>query len=210
MEDIVEFLRELANQDANYIPVEESINTLAADEITRLRQQVATLTEQRDAAMEALRKMNRAYVSLMENGRNRIVMLGGECDPVDVMERADPALIEAKKTLAAIQSGEQQRSQAAQDVLAERRRQVEVEGWTPEHDDQHADGQMALAAACYAFAAVVPDPEGGGRPPFGWPWDSLWWKTTTPRRDLVKAGALILAEIERLDRAAIQSDEVTK
>lgn len=76
------------------------------NEITRLRQQVATLTEQRDMAVEALRKMNRAYVSLMENGRDRIVMLGGECDPVDVMERADPALIEAKKALAAIQSAE--------------------------------------------------------------------------------------------------------
>jgi hypothetical protein len=29
-----------------------------------------------------------------------------------------------------------------------------------------------------------------------------WWKPTNRRRDLVKAGALILAEIERLDRAA--------
>ncbi|MEB3421767.1 hypothetical protein VK682_24660 [Salipiger manganoxidans] len=38
-----------------------------------------------------------------------------------------------------------------------------------------------------------------------WPWDRKWWKPTTPRRDLVKAGALIVAEIERLDRAALRA-----
>ncbi|MCT7342167.1 hypothetical protein N5K55_20610 [Pseudomonas aeruginosa] len=33
--------------------------------------------------------------------------------------------------------------QAWLDVQAERRRQVEAEGWTPEHDDKHSHGQMA-------------------------------------------------------------------
>ncbi|HHG5409119.1 TPA: hypothetical protein ACPWMT_005896, partial [Pseudomonas aeruginosa] len=42
--------------------------------------------------------------------------------------------------------------QAWLDVQAERRRQVEAEGWTPEHDDGHSHGQMARAAACYALA----------------------------------------------------------
>ena len=37
-------------------------------------------------------------------------------------------------------------------------------------------------------------------PPPSWPWVRRWWKPTDRRRDLVKAGALILAEIERLDR----------
>ena len=38
--------------------------------------------------------------------------------------------------------------------------------------------------------------------PFGWPhtWDASWWKPKDRRRDLVRAGALIIAEIERLDR----------
>ncbi|HHG5326055.1 TPA: hypothetical protein ACPWPG_001447 [Pseudomonas aeruginosa] len=35
-----------------------------------------------------------------------------------------------------------------------------------------------------------------------WPWDEQWWKPSTARRDMVKACALALAEIERLDRAA--------
>ena len=90
--------------------------------------------------------------------------------------------------------------QAAQDVLAERRRQVEAEGWTPEHDDEHDDGELAAAGATYALSAANCIVE----QPFHrtWPWQNTWWKPTVPRRDLVKAGALILAEIERLDRAA--------
>ena len=94
---------------------------------------------------------------------------------------------------------------AARDVLAERQRQINVEGWTPEDDDRYENGDLASAAACYIINVCEGgDPEGEGRPPFGWPWDAKWWKPTAPRRDLVKAGALILAEIERLDRAAIR------
>ncbi len=94
-------------------------------------------------------------------------------------------------------------AQAFYDLLAERLRQVDDEGWSPEHDDQHAVGELAAAAACYITNVCEGgDPEGEGRPPFGWPWSHDWWKPTNPRRDLVKAGALILAEIERLDRMA--------
>ncbi|WP_271999548.1 hypothetical protein [Pseudomonas aeruginosa] len=96
--------------------------------------------------------------------------------------------------------------QAWLDVQAERRRQITAEGWTPEHDDEHADGQMAQAAGCYALHAGGigtdwPDGRQNGAALF-WPWDRDSWKPTTPRRDLVKACALGLAEIERLDRVA--------
>ncbi|EPJ5167698.1 hypothetical protein [Pseudomonas aeruginosa] len=94
--------------------------------------------------------------------------------------------------------------QAWLDVQAERKRQVEVEGWTPEHDDAHSHGQMARAAACYALAGSSAPNDGTAAllVSLAWPWDEQWWKSTTPRRDLVKACALALAEIERLDRAA--------
>lgn len=97
--------------------------------------------------------------------------------------------------------GDETMTSAARDVLAERQRQINVEGWTPEDDDRYENGDLASAAACYIINVCEGgDPEGEGRPPFGWPWDAKWWKPTAPRRDLVKAGALILAEIERLDR----------
>ncbi len=88
------------------------------------------------------------------------------------------------------------RSQAAIDVLDERARQISVEGWTPNHDDNFINRELPRAAACYTQFAH------NEKPPAWWPWDLSWWKPTTPRRNLVKAGALILAEIERLDRAA--------
>ncbi|HHN2149149.1 TPA: hypothetical protein ACRNYS_004963 [Pseudomonas aeruginosa] len=94
--------------------------------------------------------------------------------------------------------------QAWLDVQAERRRQVEAEGWTPEHDDEHSHGQMARASACYALAGSSAPNDGTAAllVSLAWPWDEQWWKPSTARRDLVKACALALAEIERLDRAA--------
>lgn len=87
------------------------------------------------------------------------------------------------------------------DVLAERQRQVAVEGWDAAHDDEHNHGELATVASCYIDAhnpcRVV------GSLPSHWPrsWDESWWKPTSHRRDLVKAAALLLAEIERIDRA---------
>lgn len=96
-------------------------------------------------------------------------------------------------------------TRAIRDVIAERLRQQSVEEWTPEHDDEHSAGELAAAASAYAFHASMSDHarneyEGV---PLSWPldWDEGWWKPTTRRRDLVKAAALIIAEIERLDRA---------
>ncbi|WP_256663073.1 type 1 periplasmic-binding domain-containing protein [Klebsiella grimontii] len=87
---------------------------------------------------------------------------------------------------------------AAADVLAERQRQVTADGWTAERDDGYQNSELADAAACYAIHAH----NQGFSTPAHWPWSQDWWKQTSPRRELVKAGALILAEIERLDRAA--------
>ncbi|RPS03288.1 hypothetical protein [Pseudomonas aeruginosa] len=99
--------------------------------------------------------------------------------------------------------------QAWLDVQAERRRQITAEGWTPEHDDEHSHGQMARAAARYALAGSSAPNDGTAAllVSLAWPWDEQWWKPTTTRRDLVKACALGLAEIERLDRAAAPGKE---
>jgi hypothetical protein len=98
------------------------------------------------------------------------------------------------------------------EIGAERMRQVTVEGYTPEHDDLYAAGELAAAAACYAagetFARVkVVRREDGARRrrvECLWPWGLGWWKPGhgDRRRDLIRAGALIVAELERLERAA--------
>lgn len=117
-------------------------------------------------------------------------------------------------------------------IAAERQRQIEREGWTPDHDDEHTDGSMALAAVCYATPVrLYEQVEYAIGPAFSdpWPesWDAAWDKrygygerkenpgnvppdpttyTDVERLDLlVKAGALIAAEIDRLQRAADKS-----
>jgi len=92
--------------------------------------------------------------------------------------------------------------QALVDIAYERGRQEAVEGWTPEHDDRHTRGQMATAAACYLIAGPL-----GSERELLWPWSEEWWKPKDRRRDLVRAGALILAEIERLDRNGYDAEQ---
>lgn len=109
-------------------------------------------------------------------------------------------------------------------IAAERQRQIDAEGWTPHHDDRHTQNELAWAATCYAAPAAVVrvfvqqdrDGVGGG---VGWsePWPTQYvqdanrgipghvpWRRPTVDRvtELVKAGALIAAEIDRLMRDA--------
>lgn len=91
---------------------------------------------------------------------------------------------------------------AVQDVVAERQRQIASEGYSTESDDNYIDGDLAAAAGSYALHAHDVDKAKLGFAPAWWPWTRDSWKPTTPRNDLVKAGALILAEIERIDRSA--------
>ena len=91
-------------------------------------------------------------------------------------------------------------------IKAERERQIAKEGWTPEHDAHHILGELSIAAACYAKVASAlarwkPD-EIAWSAPGAWPWDGGWWKPSPdPVHNLVKAGALIAAEIDRLQSA---------
>lgn len=94
-------------------------------------------------------------------------------------------------------------------IRAERQRQIEVEGWSPEHDDAHENGELLHVALYYrnhgtGHAAHLND-DGA---PIGWPWDKSWWKPKDRVRNLVIAGALILAEGERRERAGIPRGNV--
>jgi hypothetical protein len=100
-------------------------------------------------------------------------------------------------------------------IAAERKRQFIKEGWTAEHDDGHSDGELAMAAACYAAAPnKILVQWAGLHFEDAWPWERRWDKRPRHRqsqklkvpthrqrlRMLAKAGALIAAEIDRLQR----------
>ncbi len=87
-------------------------------------------------------------------------------------------------------------------IDAERRRQIEVEGWTPEHDNQYRAGELLRAGIIYLWHGTergAPQPD-MNKPPLGWPWAIEWWKPRDRRRNLVRAGALMLAERDRLQQ----------
>lgn len=95
-------------------------------------------------------------------------------------------------------------------IAAERSRQIEAEGWTPKNDDRYQSGELIDGAASYVHAARMrARGEAGvflcGLAPAGavpWPWEDHWWKPSEDNiRNLVKAAALIAAEIDRLQRA---------
>lgn len=93
-------------------------------------------------------------------------------------------------------------------ITAERQRQIDVEGWTSEHDDEHEDSELTKASRAYAWVALCEvNFEARAKDfdirPNDWPkeWGGNWFKPSDdPVRNLVKAGALIAAEIDRLQR----------
>ena len=89
-------------------------------------------------------------------------------------------------------------------IMDERKRQVGVEDFHADHDDKYVRGELAKAAASYAWEAAAAVEHGTNLDqdvPASWPWDHAWWKPDTAERMLEKAGAMIVAELERLERA---------
>ena len=109
----------------------------------------------------------------------------------------------------------------AERIAAERQRQIEVEGWSPEHDAEHPFGDLTMAAVCYALHARY-ERQTDEIPSEGWwPWSRTviaydfmrqslfdgWKPSPDPIRNLEKAGALIAAEIDRLVRETPEREE---
>lgn len=100
----------------------------------------------------------------------------------------------------------------ANEFVAERQRHAEVEGWTDEHDDDHDLGELADAAAVYSMSPAGREKYEADRmapkkwPPAWWPWQHQWFKPKDRRRDLVRAGSLLIAEIQRIDREKERSE----
>lgn len=136
--------------------------------------------------------------------------LGAGRDAVEAMSAAELVIVSAAR-MQGLLALERAMAGPLGTIAAERRRQVEGEGWTTAHDDTHLGGEMARAAAVYALnsAGVVRlqfNAETAEVVPQHWPWSLSWYRPAEPCRALVKAGALIVAELERLDRAALAAE----
>ena len=105
--------------------------------------------------------------------------------------------------------------QVSKEILSERLRQIEEEKFSAQLDNQYTEDELARAAAVYALPETIRHYlikyQIGASDPKNitdnlrntlWPWSERYWKPSPDnrRRELIKAAALIIAEIERLDR----------
>ena len=94
-------------------------------------------------------------------------------------------------------------------IAAERQRQIEVEGFDAEHDSGHDCADLLAAAECYAKENPVMHDDANF--PIHWPFDDGYWNPKTRERNLVRAGALALAAVDRIaaeiDRLQVVSTE---
>jgi hypothetical protein len=97
--------------------------------------------------------------------------------------------------------------EALHEIQAERRRQIEAEGYDVSHDDDH-DGEEILSAAI-VFLSSATGTITGPEVPHEWPWSAASWKPGPADRDYVRSGALAMAEAERRQRAGLPSNPAT-
>lgn len=102
-------------------------------------------------------------------------------------------------------------------IAAERQRQIEKEGYNALHDTAHHRGELLAAAMCYASVPLLRLTYKGFKAESEitevmatrWPWEEEWWKPDNDAvRNLAKAGALIAAEIDRLQLHAAHEASV--
>lgn len=89
-------------------------------------------------------------------------------------------------------------------IAKERKRQIHFEGFDKSHDIKHGEDQLALAAAVYAIPADKRHKGTLSVTKTYWPFEVQWFKPDEIGsfegriKELCKAGALIAAEIDRL------------
>ncbi|PZQ21140.1 MAG: hypothetical protein DI569_12810, partial [Sphingopyxis macrogoltabida] len=112
------------------------------------------------AVLEELDRECRCAAVRGEDGKRvGLAVLRKHFGPAMLLARDEfaPLTNSALRAALSAHQGEVEQGSAIDDIAAERRRQVEAEGWTPDHDDEHGDGSLAAAAATYAFSAATAD-----------------------------------------------------
>jgi hypothetical protein len=123
-----------------------------------------------------------------------VVLVGGQ----DLGARIAAALSAAPELQVVIEAA----GEVAAEVFVERLRQIVEEGHSVEHDDAYTDYQLPRAAVCYAIRGAGLPPH---KAPLYWPWNPATFKPAGDDRDLIKAAALILAELQRRQRARAEA-----
>jgi hypothetical protein len=99
--------------------------------------------------------------------------------------------------------------QALTRIAIAREKLISEAGFDQVHDDAQLQSQLVVAAGSYALHAIASEAErqqfSPGAPPPAWPWEATLWQPEDRNRDLLRAAALLVAEIERLNRLKPES-----
>lgn len=194
LSDIIEDLDTVGSVEMELEAVKKDRDDMQAL-CTEVHNEMIDTREERDA----LKKQLETDFYCVERERNGYICDEGQCDKCEKAER----MPDIGQTTGQDVS---HKVDAIELIVQERQRQITVEGWTPAHDDQHDCEELAQAAACYAYPPQRAYPHRLE----DWPFAAEWFKEGPNRmRELVKAGALIVAEIERLQRARMSKSETT-
>lgn len=156
---------------------------------------------------------NNSWVNIIHDGNEFSMSIENFKKLFLLMGEATTEIILGEKPTLSNSDAEKSMLQGVKLIAEERIRQIEVEGWTDDHDDRLVNEELADAAASYALSddaiTTINDNWGNDMQLYFWPFDLKWLKRDPDNRikDLVKAGALIAAEIDRLHRE-IKSEEV--
>lgn len=166
------------------------------------------MTRKPDSPERVVARLSSAWHARTKALSKRLTGVGDCCEPAIRARMAE--LNNCATELAKAFRREKTKMDAVALIAKERKRQIREEGWTTEHDREHNPEDLPLAGSCYAEDAarnlalmsngLALRSQGT---PTSWPWDNKWWKPTPydPVRQLVKAGALIAAAIDRIGEA---------
>jgi transcription elongation factor Elf1 len=165
------------------------------------------LEELRATAVQALDEMLSIMAELPEEnaGREEVEQLAADLRQQPVAPAPAPAAFATEAAIEALEKAVRRHPSMASfllDVALERVRQSTEEGFDDDHDDEHTDGALAVAAAAYAVYstdATVRHPDWTDEQDYPWPEKDTRSQGDDHRR-LVVAGALLVAEVERLTR----------
>lgn len=90
----------LMGADGSYVVADGLGLGLGSDNGDGVRTANARLIAAAPELLQELKNLRRAYVNLLETGRDRILLLGGQCDDVPTMEASDPYLRDASAAIA--------------------------------------------------------------------------------------------------------------
>lgn len=182
--------------------------------IGRLRTEVRYLRTKNEQLQTGINKFNKTC-STLQTAKDAIAeefnKISERLQKENIKLKSDNAAYDLNnKFLVKILFGAIRMPIAAVDVIKERQRQVAQEKFSEEHDDKYLTDELARAAIVYALPDSMRNEVLKIKNLFReftfkdylWPFNEKWWKPSPDnrRRELVKAAALIIAEIERLDR----------